>query len=84
MKAVWMIVMYGKNQRFEASNWVMENAIEEYKKYREEMMRGWGWKKEITFKVYKDNYCEVVGENDKPMGEIFGFTKNGFETIKTK
>ena len=83
MKAVEMKVWYGKNQRFVASHWVMENAIEEYKKTQEEMIRRWGWKKEITFKIY-NNTCEVAEENDKPMGHIFGYTKNGFETIKTK
>lgn len=85
MKAVDMMVLYGKNEAYVAHTWVMENAVEDFKAYWENQIHNVrNWKKEVIFRTFEANTCEVAGEDDKAMGTIFGFTKNGFRTINTK
>jgi len=82
MKAIEIMVLYGKNKTFVDRSWVAENAVENFKAYWENNIHNVrNWKKEITFKIDEYDPCEIAGENDEPMGTIYGFTKNGFRVI---
>ena len=80
MKAMEIRVNYGKNNKFIAKHWVVENAVEEFKAMWINTIRGLGWNKEVTFEI-RENTCEI---DDNGKGEILGYTVNGYNTIKVK
>ncbi len=74
-------VLYGKANAFVASAYVVENAVEAYKKMWTEIIRSRGWKKEISFRELKGK--ETLDENGG--GEINAFTKSGYyEVVRVK
>lgn len=80
MKIIEIRVEYGKNRTFVATNWVVENAVEQFKLMWTEIIRGLGWKKEINFKV-RQTTC-IFDENGK--GEVYAYTVDGFKSIKVR
>jgi hypothetical protein len=80
MKAIEIRVDYGKAHKFIVSNWVAENAVEEFKAMWTNKIRNWGWDKDITFEIRR-NTCEI---DKKGKGEIWGYTINGYSTMKVK
>ena len=80
MKAIEIRVNYGKNNKFIAKHWVVENAVEEFKAMWIKTIRSWGWENEVSFEI-RQNTCEV---DNNGTGEIFGYTVNGYDTIRVK
>ena len=79
MKAYRVMVTYGKNEQYVASNWVVENAIKQYKEEQTKTIRNRGWKKEISFKVYKDTFFELGKRENGLVGTIYTYTTEGFK-----
>ena len=80
MKAIESRVNYGKNNKFVAKHWVAENAVEAFKTMWMNEIRAMGWNKEVTFEIRR-NTCEI---DNNGKGEIFGYTVNGYNTIRVK
>jgi len=81
MKAYMIRVEYGKNGNYVGANWVAENAVDTYKNEWTNKIRGWGWKKEINFRMNK-YAVEEIAENGN--GGILCYTENGLENVRVK
>ncbi len=80
MKAYRMMVTYGKSEQYVASNWVVENAIEQYKEEQAKAIRNRGWKKEIGFKIYENTFVELGKGENGLIGTIYAYTTEGFKS----
>lgn len=76
MKALLVRIGYGKKSFYIGTDWVIENALENYKKRWTEEIRKWGWKKDIEFKI--QNYTNI---DKNGTGEILAYTINDFKEI---
>lgn len=74
MKVMRIRVEYGKNAKYVTCDWVVENAMEQYKEYWTKRIRENNWKKEINFKD-TGCYCEA---DDNGTGILAAFTLNGY------
>ena len=81
MKAMWVRTEYGKNRKYINAGWVVENALETFKKETTEKIRSYGWTKEINFTVY-DKEVELEDNNTS---YIRAYTANGcYEDVSVK
>ena len=76
MIAYRVVTQYGKNKKFYRSECVTEDMLEWYKEKITKEIRGWSWKKEIHFWLYK-RY--ELAEDGHGIGEIAAWTAHGFD-----
>ena len=76
MKVYRIRVEYGKNQKYMACDWVVENAVEQYKTMWTEDIRNKGWHKEINFRTYDYPTCETKEDGTC---YILAYTTRGYE-----
>jgi hypothetical protein len=79
MKVYRVWVGYGKCNKYVCCDYVVENALEQYKTEIVEKIRNKGWKKEVNFTVYEDDEMDANGKT-----RMKAYTLEGFQEIRTK